>query len=165
MQAHNAKVEFSGFTSSLAAVKLLHNHQWQTAEYTRPVAELEVYKTAELMMLDSWLSICGRQPEILDGRSSLIHKMPDIIELIELEFQDAFLEVDRTASEGGLQHIQQGVRDLVEFLGFEGLSEAEQLFTLVAMLRTAMVAVCVYAGPSTSQIGSILKNDARVWLV
>lgn len=65
----------------------------------------------------------------------------------------------------GLQHIQQEVRTLEEFLARKRLSEAEQLFTLVAMLRTVKVAVRVSFGPDTSQIGSILKNDARVWLV
>ncbi|KAI4236061.1 MAG: hypothetical protein LQ349_002785 [Xanthoria aureola] len=141
VQAHYTKFEFSGFASSMAAVKLLYDHRWQTTEYTLPGSALEEYKTAELMMLDSWLSICGRQPEIRNGRSSLLHKMPNILESIEYRFGEAFSKLDQTASEGGLQHIQQEVQTLVGFLVHERLSEAEQLFTLVAMLRTAKVAV------------------------
>ncbi|KAL8750694.1 MAG: hypothetical protein Q9199_006904 [Rusavskia elegans] len=165
VQAHYAKVEFSGFTSSMAAVKLLHNYQWQTEEYTRLRSEVEVYKTAELMMLDSWLSICGRQPEIVNGKSSLLHDMPSLLQSLDSEFDLAFAELDRTASEGGLQHIQQVARSLVETLALKALSQAEQLFTLVAMLRTAKVEACVCTGPSTWKIDGILERDTRVWLV
>ena len=165
VEAHYAKVEFSGFASSMAAVKLLYDYQWQTTDYGLPGSALEEHKTAELMMLDSWLSICGRQPEIFSGRSSLLHKMPNILESLEYRFWEAFSKLDRTASEGGLQHIQQEVRTLEEFLARKRLSEAEQIFTLVAMLRTAKVAVCVSFGPDTSQIDGILESDARVWLV
>ena len=165
VQAHYTKVEFSDFASSMAAVKLLYDHRWQTTEYTLPGSALEEYKTTELMMLDSWLSICGQQPEIRNGRSSLLSKMLSILESVENEFSRAFVRLDRTASEGGLQDIQQEVRDLVEFLALKELSKAEQLFTLVAMLRTAKVAICVAAGPWTYPIKSTLKSDARVWLV
>ena len=165
VQAHYTKVEFSNFASSMAAVKLLYDHRWQTTEYTLPGSALEEYKTAELMMLDSWLSICGREPEIGNGGASLVHTMPSMLASLHDVFYDAFLRIDRTTSEGGLQQIQEVVRDLIEFLVRKRLSEAERLFTLVAMLRTAKVAVCVSTGPSTSQIKSILKSDARVWLV
>lgn len=165
VQAHYAKVEFSGFTSSMAAVKLLYNYQWQTEEYTRLRSEVEVYKTAELMMLDSWLSICGQQPEILDGKSSLLHGMPSLLQSLYFKFVDAFAELDRTASEGGLQHIQQVALSLVETLALKALSQAEQLFTLVAMLRTAKVEACVSTGPSTWKIDGIFERDTRVWLV
>ncbi|CAO1606182.1 hypothetical protein XANCAGTX0491_009683 [Xanthoria calcicola] len=165
VESHYAKVEFSGFASSMAAVKLLYDYRWQTTDYTLPGSALEEYKTAELMMLDSWLSICGRQPEIFSGRSSLLHKMPNILESLEYRFWEPFSELDQTASEGGLQHIQQEVRTLEEFLARKRLSEAEQFFTLVAMLRTVKIAVCISAGPSTSRVDSILKSDSRVWLV
>ncbi|KAI4256933.1 MAG: hypothetical protein L6R42_005950 [Xanthoria sp. 1 TBL-2021] len=165
VQAHYAKVEFSGFTSSMAAVKLLHNYQWQIEEYTRLRSEVEVYKTAELMMLDSWLSICGRQPEILNGKSSLLHDMPSLLQFLQDLFEEAFEKLDRTASDGGLQHIQQVARSLVETLALKALSQAEQLFTLVAMLRTAKVDACVSTGPSTWKIDGIFERDTRVWLV
>ncbi|KAL8777587.1 MAG: hypothetical protein Q9213_007795 [Squamulea squamosa] len=92
---------------------------------------------AELMLLDSWLSICGRQPEIIDGKSSMLRNMPNVIQSIFDDLEEDYELVDRSANDGGLQKIRDVAAKLLEILADERLSPAEQIYTLVAMLRTA----------------------------
>ncbi|KAL8837408.1 MAG: hypothetical protein Q9176_005714 [Flavoplaca citrina] len=80
VQEDKTKFKFPGFASKIAAVKLLHDHRWQVERYMELTQNDE--KLAELMMLDSWLSICGREPEILDGASDLRRNMPLLIQFI-----------------------------------------------------------------------------------
>ena len=155
--------QFPGFASKIAAVKLLQNHHWQVERYMEST-ETD-HKLAELMMLDLWLSICGREPEILDGASDLRHNMPLLIQFMFEQFAERFGNLILTANEGGLQGIQSVARSLLATLNDEKLSAAEQIFTIVAMLRTAKVASCIVTGADTVQIGSILRTDTRVWLV
>ncbi|KAL9634773.1 MAG: hypothetical protein Q9204_002866 [Flavoplaca sp. TL-2023a] len=163
VQENKTKFRFQGFASKIAAVKLLHNYTWQVERYTEPTQADE--KLAELMMLDSWLSICGREPEILNGASDLRHNMPLLIGFMFDEFAARFENLDRTANEGGLQRIQSVARSLLATLDDERLSAAEQNFTIVAMLRTAKVGSCIANGPNTWHIRNILNTDTRVWLV
>lgn len=115
-------------------------------------------------MLDSWLSICGRAPEIVDGKSSLLRNMPALVQYVIDEFYKDFDTIDRSANEGGLQSIQDVAGDLMDFLVDQGLSEAEQIFTLGALLRTAKMEICIALGPATHEISDILLHDIRVWL-
>ena len=80
------------------------------------------------------------------------------------EFYFDFKTIDRSANEGGLQLIQDVAADLMDFLVDEDLSEAEQIFTLGALLRTAKMEVCVALGPDTLAIIDILGDDIWVWL-
>ncbi|KAL9038310.1 MAG: hypothetical protein Q9180_003216 [Flavoplaca navasiana] len=123
VQENKTKFKFPGFSSKIAAVELLHDHRWQVERYTEPTETDE--KLAELMVLDSWLSICGREPEIFNGASDLRHNMPFLIDFWVGRFEDQFEKLDRTANEGGLQHIQRVARSLVATLDHEKLSAAE----------------------------------------
>ncbi|KAL8868919.1 MAG: hypothetical protein Q9198_008020 [Flavoplaca austrocitrina] len=163
VQEDKTKFQFPGFASKIAAVKLLHDHRWQVERYTELTQNDE--KLAELMMLDSWLSICGREPEILDGASDLRRNMPLLIQFIFEQFGTRFEDLDCTANEGGLQHIQSVARSLLATLDDERLSAAEQIFTIVAMLRTAKVGSCIASGPKTLAVADVLDTDTRVWLV
>lgn len=163
VQENKAKYPFPGFASRIAAVELLNHHRWQVERYMEPTETDE--KLAELMRLDSWLSVCGREPEILDGASDLRHNMPLLIQFLIVEFQDRFRKLGRTSNEGGFQRIRNVARSLLATLNNEKLSAAEQIFTIVAMLRTAKVAACIITGANTEQIRSILLTDTRVWLV
>ncbi|KAL8649935.1 MAG: hypothetical protein Q9226_005366 [Calogaya cf. arnoldii] len=159
----STKVEFPGFTSKMPAVRLLLSYRWQTEHYTKPKRPEETI--AELMMLDSWLSMCGRQPEITDGASNLLRNMPKLIQFLFEEFGEGFGNLDRTANEGGLQQIRTVALSLSETLGDEKFSQAEQLFTLVALLRTAKVDLSITDGPETWQVYDALETNTRVWLV
>ncbi|KAL8893621.1 MAG: hypothetical protein Q9192_005089 [Flavoplaca navasiana] len=163
VQENKTKFKFPGFSSKIAAVKLLHDHRWQVEKYTESSQADE--KLAELMMLDSWLSDCGQEPEILNGASDLRDNMPLLIKFIFEKFEERFDTLDRTADEGALQHIQSVARSLSTTLDDERLSAAEQIFTIVAMLRTAKVASCISAGPETCDIIYAFDTDTRVWLV
>ncbi|KAL9633808.1 MAG: hypothetical protein Q9204_003250 [Flavoplaca sp. TL-2023a] len=163
VQQSETKYQFPGFASRIAAVELLHYHRWQVERYMEPTETDD--KLAELIMLDSWLTICGREPEILDGASDLAYNMPLLVQFMFEQFAERFENLVLTANEGGLQRIQSVARSLLMTLDDERLSRAEQIFTVVAMLRTAKVAACIINGANTEQIGSILDTDTRVWLV
>ena len=163
VEEDDATFEYPGLMSNLPAVKLLKDYHWQTESYAKTT--LIEWQLADLMMLDTWLSICGREPEILDGDSDLIHNMPLLIQFLFEVFENRFEEFDRSANQGGLQQTQKVARSLVETLDNERLSAAEKVFTLVAMLRTTKVGSCIANGPSTRQLLDILDTDQRVWLV
>ncbi|KAL8978585.1 MAG: hypothetical protein Q9205_005861 [Flavoplaca limonia] len=154
VQEDKTKFKFPGFASKIAAVKLLHDHRWQVERYMELTQNDK--KLAELMMLDSWLSICGREPEILDGASDLRRNMPLLIQFIFEQFGTRFEDLDRTTNEA---------RSLLATFDAERLSAAEQIFTIVAMLRTAKVGSCIASGPKTLAIADVLATDTRVWLV
>jgi hypothetical protein len=47
----------------------------------------------------------------------------------------------------------------------EMLSEGEQLFAIVAVVRAAKMALCIVHGPSTVKLRDILVHDVQVYLV
>ena len=53
----------------------------------------------------------------------------------------------------------------MDFLADEELSDAEQLYVLVALLRTVKLYQCVLAGPNTWDMQDILLQDVQVHLV
>ena len=153
---------FLGFADPIARIELFKDDRFGDL----PAGEFwDMVRLAELMMLDSWLSICGRAPEIIDGKSSLLRNMPALIQYLLDDFDTDFKSIDRSANEGGLQLIKDVAASLMDCLNDEKLSEAEQIFTLGAMLRTAKAGVCVAVGPYTRAIEDILFHDIRVWLV
>ena len=154
-----------GFARPIARIELFQDYSFQSNQSPLRGDLWDQIRLAELMMLDSWLSICGRAPEIVDGKSSLLRNMPALIEHVMLEFYEDFKSIDRSANEGGFQLIQDVARDLMDFLADEGLSQAEQLFTLGALLRTCKMDVCIILGPDTIEVMDILSRDIRVWLV
>ena len=154
-----------GFARPIARMELFRDHRFQSNP-SPPLGDVwDQIRLAELMMLDSWLSICGRLPEIVEGKASLLRKMPALIEHVMLEFYEDFESIDRSADEGGFQLIRDVARDLMDFLADEGLSPAEQLFTLGALLRTGKMDVCIVLGPDTYEVVDIFSHDVRVWLV
>ena len=70
-----------------------------------------------------------------------------------------------TATEGGLQDIQGLAANVMDFLTDEELTEAEQLYVLVALLRGVKVAQCVLAGSDTAALENILRKDVQAHLV
>ena len=155
---------FLGFADPIARIELFKDDRLQTEGDLSAGEFWETVRLAELMMLDSWLSICGRAPEIIDGKSSLLRNMPALIQYLLDEFLEDFESIDRSANEGGLQLIQEVAANLMDRLNDEKLSEAEQIFTLGAMLRTAKAGLCVAVGPNTRAVEKILFHDIRVWL-
>jgi hypothetical protein len=85
--------------------------------------------------------------------------------LIMEEFEIDFQNIDLSAQEGGLQDIQGLVANVMDFLADEELSDAEQLYILIALLRTVKVCQCILAGPGTFELRDILLKDVQVHLV
>ena len=98
VEEDDATFEYPGLMSNLPAVKLLKDYHWQTESYAKTT--LIEWQLADLMMLDTWLSICGREPEILDGDSDLIHNTPLLIQFLFEVFENRFRKFDRSANEG-----------------------------------------------------------------
>jgi hypothetical protein len=109
--------------------------------------------------------MAGRTPEIADGPANLLRTTPALIWKLIDEFGRDFERLDFYANEGGLQVVQKLSNTLMDVLWDENLTEAEQFFTLVALLRTAKVAQCIYLGPSTEAVGGLLQIDLPVYLV
>lgn len=175
---YNTKI-FPGFRAPLFQIELLRHYGFQVDRHQPSDAVNLRARLTELMALDSWLSYCGRQPEICGhgppsdisisvvGVGDLLYTMPKLIERTMESFKFEFTNLERTAIDGGQQIVQQIAGNLLDTLGWkvEGLSPAEKLFALVAMLRASKMALCIVQGTDTSTLREILLNDVQVHLV
>ncbi|OAP54261.1 hypothetical protein AYL99_11362 [Fonsecaea erecta] len=160
------RVKFDCLSTPIPPIELLDSYRYQVTRSgfegsSRSVME----RLGELMCLDSWLSLCGRLPEIYDGSNDMLRSTPALVQKIMTDFDFVFSRLNRTPAEGGLQIIQEVAESIVHTLEQESLSEVEQLFAVVAILRTAKMALCVIYGPGTAQLRDILVNDVQVYLV
>ncbi|KAI9686069.1 MAG: hypothetical protein M1822_004052 [Bathelium mastoideum] len=158
-------VRIPAFETVIPALELLYSYSWQVDPYPRDPMHFCEEQNVELMRLDSWLSYVGRTPEISGGRNQLWKYTPALIFLLLEEFELDFQDIDLSVGQGGLQDIQGLAANLMDFLANEELSDAEQLYILVALLRTAKVCQCIRAGPGTKDAEDILFKDVQVHLV
>lgn len=157
-------VIFDAFKSATAPLEILGSYEFQVDRnyYARTQTVLD--STAELMGLDSWLSICGRVPEIAKGPSRLLQSLPTLIQQIMMDFDLEFSSVDRTSRDGASRIIKTIAGSLLQYLNEQGLSKAEQLFALVALLRTAKMGLCIARGMDTAKLHDVLVHDVQVYL-
>lgn len=158
------EVNFPCLDGGVPPIELLYsyNHQVDRAYYKSTVHVKE--GLGELVGLDSWLSICSRLPEILDGPSNLLRVLPSLIQRTMTEFDLEFSSLDRTSRDGGLRIIQTIADSLLQSFRDQGLSAAEQLFASVAIIRTVKFGLCVARGTDTSQLRDILAHDVQVYM-
>ncbi|KAK5370221.1 hypothetical protein LTR20_010649 [Exophiala xenobiotica] len=160
------RVQFHCFTTRIPPIELLRSSEYQLNRATLERGSSSVVELlGELMGLDSWLSFCGRLPEIYNGRSNLIRSMPALVQKIMVDFEYEFSNLERTPTEGGLQFIRPLAQLILHTLEKEMLSEGEQLFAIVAVVRAAKMALCIVHGPSTVKLRDILVHDVQVYLV
>ena len=175
VSASYVRVKFESLATPIPPIQLLHYPDVQTSRHRtgsnynlgepRNSERTLVHRLSELMALDSWLSFCGRLPEIYNGRSNLIQIMPGLIQKLMSDFAYEFGNIDRTATEGGWQLMREMADLVLRELDQLLLGEAELLFTLVAVLRAAKMALCVAQGSDTSLLRDILLRDVQVHLV
>ena len=157
-------VKFDAFDTCISPIELLKGDGYQARRsYAQDLPAL-LDNTAELMSLDCWLSLCGRLPEICDGPSNLLRTMPALVQRIMTDFELEFAIIDRTSSDGGFQIIQDIADSLKQALVEHNLSEPEQLFACVALLRAAKTALCVIYGTDTAKLKEVLLHDVQVYL-
>jgi hypothetical protein len=155
----------TSFPSRVVPVlELAHSYDWQVNDRPRDRREVEK-QNVELMRIDSWLSYVGRLEEISEGPHRLLRQTPALVHLLMKEFDIDFQNIDLSAKEGGLQDIQGLAANVMDFLTDEELTEAEQLYVLVALLRSVKVAQCVLAGSDTTNLDGILRKDVQAHLV
>jgi hypothetical protein len=158
-------VRIPAFKTVIPAVELLYSYEWQVSPVLRDSVRFCEEQNVELMRLDSWLSYVGRTLEISAGRNKLLKQTAALVVLVMADFELDFQNIDLSASEGGLQDIQGLAANVMDLLADEELSDAEQLYILIALLRTVKVCQCVLAGPETGQMEDILLRDVQVHLV
>ena len=161
------RVQFGSLATSIPPIELLRSkeHQLSWTPGFGDDSHTVIERLGEIMGLDSWLSFCGRLPEICDGRNNLLRRMPSLVQKLMTDFEYEFQTLDRTASEGGFQIIAETAGMLKRELERHDLSDGEQLFTAVAVLRTAKMALCIAQGPSTAKLRDNLVHDVPVYLV
>ncbi|KAI1159133.1 hypothetical protein F5B18DRAFT_39789 [Nemania serpens] len=150
---------------TIPALELLHSYHWQVDGDQHDQSENGEEKNVELMRLDAWLSYVGRTPEIAEGPHDLLRQTPALVDLLVEEFEIDFQNVDLSAREGGLQDIQGLAANVMDFLTDEELTQPEQLYVLVALLRGVKAAQCVLAGSDTTDVLDILLKDVQAHLV
>ncbi|KAK4163207.1 hypothetical protein QBC43DRAFT_320176 [Cladorrhinum sp. PSN259] len=146
-------------------LELAQSYAWQVDPHQRLTTTSVKERNVELMRLDSWLSYVGRLDEISDGPHRLLRQTPALLALLMKEFEKDFENIDLSAFKGGLQDIQGLAANVMDWLLDEELTEAEQLFVLVALLRAVKVAQCVRSGPDTFVVEEILRRDVQAHLV
>ncbi|KAG7004548.1 hypothetical protein G7Y79_00024g054980 [Physcia stellaris] len=157
-------VKFVSLETQIPPIELMHSYNHQVDRAYFHSTEIVRENLGELMGLDSWLSICGRLSEISGGPTNLLRTLPTLVQRIMTEFNLEFSSLDRTSSDGGLRIIQTIADSLLQLFVEQGLSSPEQLFTTVALLRTAKVALCVARGSDTSGLTDILVHDVQVYM-
>lgn len=161
-------VPFDAFETLLTPIKLLGSLEAQinANNHRSSTTPTVINSITELMNLDSWLSICGRSPEISASPRRLIYTLSHLIRRVMQTFDLEFSSVDRasTSKNGGGRILKTISNSLVVFLKEQGLGKAEQLFALVGLLRTVKVAVCLARGVDTVLLRDVLVNDLQVWL-
>ncbi|TGJ82438.1 hypothetical protein E0Z10_g6313 [Xylaria hypoxylon] len=158
-------VHISCFESVIPALELLHSYHWQVDSNLHEQSENGEEQNVELMRLDAWLSYVGRVPEIAEGPHNLLRQTPALVHLLVDEFEIDFQNIDLSAREGGLQDIQGLAENVMDFLTDEELTQPEQLYVLVALLRGVKAAQCVLAGSNTTEVMDILLKDVQAHLV
>ncbi|KAI6781659.1 uncharacterized protein J7T54_003924 [Emericellopsis cladophorae] len=146
------------------ALQLLHSYEWQVST-TRNNEDFVEESNVELMRIDAWLSYVGRTDQITNGPRRLLKQTPALVALLVEEHELDFQNMDLSAEEGGWQDIADAAADLMDTLVEEQLNEAEQLYVLVAMLRTLKVVQSVWAGSDSRDLQRILERDVQVHLV
>ncbi|KAI1178268.1 hypothetical protein F4777DRAFT_110885 [Nemania sp. FL0916] len=154
-----------GFTAAVPVLELLRSYEWQVDSDARDGAEGRDEFNYELMRLDAWLSYVGRLPEIAEGPHDLLRQTPALVQLLIEDFEIDFQNIDLSAREGGLQDIQGLAGNVMDFLTDEELTQPEQLYVLVALLRGVKAAQCVLAGSDTTDLRDILLKDVQAHLV
>jgi hypothetical protein len=117
------------------------------------------------MRIDAWLSYVGRLDAIVEGPTQLLHQTPNLVDRLTVVFGYEWYNMDLSASEGGEQEIHRLALELLLWLVKRQLTLAEQLYLLVALLRTAKVGQCIWTGPDTEQLREILDYDVQAHLV
>lgn len=157
-------VSTQAFKYPIPTVDLLYSYDWQVDDAMWD-EEHNNDLTLELVRLDAWLSYVGRMDEIVNGRHRLLEQTPAMVAMLLDEFQLDFMIFEQSATDGGLQEIQALTANVMDFLQDEELSEAEQLFVLVACLRTIKVCQCVENGQSTEKLLPFLHRDLQAYLI
>ncbi|KAL9055234.1 MAG: hypothetical protein Q9206_003219 [Seirophora lacunosa] len=158
------RVRFEAFGSTVASLRLLKSYDFQVGGSYQSSTQAVVDSIAELMSLDSWLSICGRTGEISDGPSGLLQSAPTLMQRVMKDFDLEFSSVERASRSGGLRMIKTMSESLLQFLEEQNLSKAERLFALVALLRTAKMALCIARGVDTAKLRDVLIHDVQVYM-
>ncbi|KAI1750324.1 hypothetical protein F4782DRAFT_509956 [Xylaria castorea] len=153
------------FESMIPVLELLRSYHWQVDSDLHDQSDNGEEQNVELMRLDAWLSYVGRVPEIAEGPHNLLRQTPALVHLLIEEFEIDFQNIDLSAREGGLQDIQGLAENVMDFLTDEELTQPEQLYVLVALLRGVKVAQCVLAGSNTTEVMDILLKDVQAHLV
>ena len=153
---------FACLSRHVPPIELLYsyNHQVDRAYYQSNIHVKD--SLGELVGLDSWLSFCSRLPEISDGPSNLLRVLPSLIQRTMTDFDLEFSSLDRTSRDGGLRIIQTIADSLLQSFRDQNLTMAEQLFTIVAIIRTVKFGLCIARGIDTSQLRDILIHDVQV---
>lgn len=157
------KVNVSAFVKAIPPLELHYSYEHQVGVHWIKDDRSSQEKTAELMSLDSWLSICGRTPEIRKGRGDLLQRTPAIVQFVMGDYEDDFRDLIISAQEGGFQAIQDVTRNVMDTLEDQRLSEAEQIYVLVAMLRAVKVARSIIQGVDTQIVEKIILKDIQVY--
>ena len=113
-------VLFAGFPGHLPPIELLRSYDYQVRRgicYVQQKPSAIVEDLAELMGLDTWLSLCGRTPPIYDGPANLLRTLSALAQCILSDLEFEFANLDRTTStDDRLQLIQPVAESLTAAL-------------------------------------------------
>ncbi|KAL8717382.1 MAG: hypothetical protein Q9225_005363 [Loekoesia sp. 1 TL-2023] len=155
---------FDAFGKAVAPLELVNSYDFQVDRNYYSSTQATIDSAAEIMGLDSWLSMCGRLTEIVDGPGKLLQSMPTLVQQVMTDFDLEFSSVDRTSRDGGLRLIKTISDSLLQYLEEQNLSKAEIFFSIVALLRTAKMALCISRGTDTAKLRDVLLHDVQVYL-
>jgi hypothetical protein len=157
--------QINAFKLPVPTLDLLYSYEWQVDASACDDDIRTNDLTLEIVRLDAWLSYVGRMPEITNSRHNLLVKTPVMVKMIYDDLGSDFISMEETASEGGLQDIQLIAAVLIDFLTLEQLAEAEQLFVIVAGIRTAKVCECIARGQNTTYLRKFFYSDMQAHFI
>ena len=156
-------MNFNHFEAKLPAIILLHDDDFLSEQadttHSDSVADNQLF-VMELMRHDYWLTQAGNTHAIAKGKAHVLKNTPAIVQYA----LDAFYHVFRYQYISGMRNrgTSTAIRKALKSLG---LSDAEVVFVLVAMLRTLRYGFCIGCGLNSKPAMDILTKDLSAHMV
>lgn len=113
------------------------------------------------MAIDVWLHVVSKTVPIHAGRKQILARVPQMVQELFAEYGASF----ETVTLGTRTALDSCARDLVTTLRGMDVSNAEKMYLLVAVLRTAKVGLCIGLGNDSTPLLGIIEKDVQAHLL
>lgn len=120
----------------------------------------------ELMAIDLWLNHAGDLDEIANGKAELSRLTPALVGQVADKFGADIISLAFNKSTGSFQDVTDLAERVCQYMYVAlRLSEAEEIYLLLALYRAMKVGICMSAGTDTASVIWIAFTGGSVFMV